>query len=59
MVTLTVTHPLTMSLHIGVELPEELRVKKKKKIGHVVMTLALPDGSGVEFQVQMRAFWKA
>jgi len=30
MVTLTVTHPLTMSLHIGVELPEELRVKKKK-----------------------------
>jgi len=23
------------------------------------MTLALPDGSGVEFQVQMRAFWKA
>lgn len=56
MVTLAVTHPLTMSLHTGVELPEELKVKK---VGHVVMTLALPDGSGVEFQVQTGAFWKA
>lgn len=54
MVTPAVTHPLTMSLRAGVELPEELRVK----VGHV-LTLALPDGSGVEFQVQTRAFWKA
>lgn len=51
MVTPPVSQPLTVSLHAGVELPEELGVKRRPGGDVGWCTASFPDGSGVEFHV--------